>query len=426
MLGDAILAEPGAVIGFAGPRVIKQTLGQDLPEGFQTVGIPARPRHGGHGRAPPGTQADRGPAAAPHEREAGGRGVGVDLTDSTATRSTILFARTTGGCKFGLERDARAARRARRSASRRAGAPRGRHQRQGERRAPRSTALLRASGLRVARYTSPHLVDFRERIPRRRRADRRASAIVEFVGRWTPARGAHRRDASSRRRRRWRSTSSRTTAVDVAVIETGLGGRLDATNVRRSARRPASTSIGIDHVEYLGDTREEIAVEKAGIFKPGRAGGDRRARSADPRAAGGACARAGWCVARAGGAPTHAHRRPCGWMRTAPSSRSRRWATGAGCARRSPGVHQASNLAFALAMARRGRTALCGVAGGRRSAPGRDRAFPDGSSAWAGTSSTWRTTRTARACWPRRCPGCVRPRRSWRWSACCATRTGVT
>ena len=36
MLGDAIIAEPGAVIGFAGPRVIKQTLGQDLPEGFQT------------------------------------------------------------------------------------------------------------------------------------------------------------------------------------------------------------------------------------------------------------------------------------------------------------------------------------------------------------------------------------------------------
>jgi acetyl-CoA carboxylase carboxyl transferase subunit beta len=36
MLGDAILAEPGAVIGFAGPRVIKQTLGQDLPDGFQT------------------------------------------------------------------------------------------------------------------------------------------------------------------------------------------------------------------------------------------------------------------------------------------------------------------------------------------------------------------------------------------------------
>ena len=37
MLGDAILAEPGAVIGFAGPRVIKQTIGQDLPEGFQTA-----------------------------------------------------------------------------------------------------------------------------------------------------------------------------------------------------------------------------------------------------------------------------------------------------------------------------------------------------------------------------------------------------
>jgi acetyl-CoA carboxylase carboxyl transferase subunit beta len=37
MLGDAIIAEPGAVIGFAGPRVIKQTIGQDLPEGFQTA-----------------------------------------------------------------------------------------------------------------------------------------------------------------------------------------------------------------------------------------------------------------------------------------------------------------------------------------------------------------------------------------------------
>ena len=37
MLGDAILAEPGASIGFAGPRVIKQTMGQDLPEGFQTA-----------------------------------------------------------------------------------------------------------------------------------------------------------------------------------------------------------------------------------------------------------------------------------------------------------------------------------------------------------------------------------------------------
>jgi dihydrofolate synthase/folylpolyglutamate synthase len=57
-------------------------------------------------------------------------------------------------------------------------------------------------------------------------------------------------------------------AVEVAVIETGLGGRLDATNVVRPLAAGVTT-IGIDHVEYLGDTREAIAAEKAGIFKPG-------------------------------------------------------------------------------------------------------------------------------------------------------------
>jgi dihydrofolate synthase/folylpolyglutamate synthase len=54
--------------------------------------------------------------------------------------------------------------------------------------------------------------------------------------------------------------------VDAAVIETGLGGRLDSTNVL-SPVVASVTSIGIDHVEYLGETREEIAGEKAGIFK---------------------------------------------------------------------------------------------------------------------------------------------------------------
>jgi dihydrofolate synthase/folylpolyglutamate synthase len=56
--------------------------------------------------------------------------------------------------------------------------------------------------------------------------------------------------------------------VDVAVIETGLGGRLDSTNVVRPIVAGV-TAIGIDHVEYLGTTRESIAFEKAGIFKAG-------------------------------------------------------------------------------------------------------------------------------------------------------------
>jgi dihydrofolate synthase/folylpolyglutamate synthase len=58
--------------------------------------------------------------------------------------------------------------------------------------------------------------------------------------------------------------------VDVAVIETGLGGRLDSTNVVRPVSAGV-TAIGIDHVEYLGTTRESIAFEKAGIFKAGAA-----------------------------------------------------------------------------------------------------------------------------------------------------------
>ena len=53
MLGDVHIAEPGALIGFAGQRVIAQTMREQLPEGFQRAGISAPARHDGHGRAPP-------------------------------------------------------------------------------------------------------------------------------------------------------------------------------------------------------------------------------------------------------------------------------------------------------------------------------------------------------------------------------------
>lgn len=128
-------------------------------------------------------------------------------------------------------------------------------------------AVLRAKGLRVAKYTSPHLVDFRERFvidgvpvePER---------IVQFVDRWTPE--VERLHATF-----FEATTAMAFAffaeadVDVAVIETGLGGRLDATNVV-TPLVAGVTNIGIDHVEYLGATKEEIAYEKAGIFKGGR------------------------------------------------------------------------------------------------------------------------------------------------------------
>jgi dihydrofolate synthase/folylpolyglutamate synthase len=127
-------------------------------------------------------------------------------------------------------------------------------------------AVLRAQGLKVGKYTSPHLVDFRERflvngepVP--------AEQIVDFVGRWTP-------DVERLGATFFEATTAmafdffRTAAVDIAVIETGLGGRLDATNVI-TPLVAGVTNIGIDHVEYLGDTIELIAAEKAGIFKSG-------------------------------------------------------------------------------------------------------------------------------------------------------------
>ncbi len=127
-------------------------------------------------------------------------------------------------------------------------------------------AVLRARGLRVARYTSPHLIDFQERFLVGG-APVESDRIVEWVTRWTPE--VERLGATF-----FEATTAMAfqlfheDGVDVAVIETGLGGRLDATNVLRPLVAGVS-NIQIDHVEYLGATREEIAFEKAGIFKKG-------------------------------------------------------------------------------------------------------------------------------------------------------------
>jgi dihydrofolate synthase/folylpolyglutamate synthase len=127
-------------------------------------------------------------------------------------------------------------------------------------------ALLRAKGLRVARYTSPHLVDFRERVVVNG-IPIGEEAVVRFIDEHT-----------SKVDRIGASFFEATTAMaflhfaeagaDVALIETGLGGRLDSTNVVVPVAAGV-TSIGYDHMEYLGPTLEAIAAEKAGIFKPG-------------------------------------------------------------------------------------------------------------------------------------------------------------
>jgi dihydrofolate synthase/folylpolyglutamate synthase len=136
-------------------------------------------------------------------------------------------------------------------------------------------AALRASGLRTGRYTSPHLVRVNERITvdGREIADRDFARAVRKV-RDAAERLVHRGVLEAHptffevvtaaafehfRRRR----------VDVAVLETGLGGRLDATNVVEPTAS-AIVSIDFDHEVYLGRTLAAIAGEKAGVLRKGR------------------------------------------------------------------------------------------------------------------------------------------------------------
>ena len=127
-------------------------------------------------------------------------------------------------------------------------------------------SILQHAGYRVGLFTSPHLKDFRERM----RVDGQMISeqrVVEFV--------AHHRE---RMRSLDLSFFEMTTAmafdffsdsdVEVAVIETGLGGRLDATNIIHPILSIV-TNIGMDHTDLLGDTLPAIAREKAGIIKCG-------------------------------------------------------------------------------------------------------------------------------------------------------------
>jgi dihydrofolate synthase / folylpolyglutamate synthase len=133
-------------------------------------------------------------------------------------------------------------------------------------------ALLRSRGLRTGRFTSPHLVSIRERIvvdgapvsperfvaayeeviPYVRLVDERHPVAMSFFEVLTGMAFAIFAD----------------TPVDVMVIEVGVGGRLDCTNVADGAVA-VITPIAIDHTRLLGSTVEEIAAEKAGIIKPG-------------------------------------------------------------------------------------------------------------------------------------------------------------
>jgi len=128
-------------------------------------------------------------------------------------------------------------------------------------------AMLLQSGYRVGLYIKPHFLDFNERA---RINGEMASdeALVEAFDAVEAARGEVALTYFEFTTLAIMHLLSKA-AVDVAILEVGLGGRLDAVNVV-DADVSIVTSIDIDHAAYLGDTREKIGFEKAGIFRPGK------------------------------------------------------------------------------------------------------------------------------------------------------------
>jgi len=132
-------------------------------------------------------------------------------------------------------------------------------------------SVLSAAGYRTGLYTSPHLVDFRERVrvfgPERGDGMIPKEYAYQFLTQWQPY--FEEKDLSF-----FEITTGMAfkyfadCGVDIAVVETGLGGLLDSTNILTPVLSIV-TNIGMDHMAYLGDTLPEIAAQKAGIFKPG-------------------------------------------------------------------------------------------------------------------------------------------------------------
>ncbi|HEX9750360.1 MAG TPA: Mur ligase family protein [candidate division Zixibacteria bacterium] len=127
-------------------------------------------------------------------------------------------------------------------------------------------AILRAAGHRTGRFTSPHLRDLRERVLIDGRPVPRGW-VQEFLDRhWTMI--CRERFSFFETMTAFAFDSFARANIDIAVIEVGLGGRLDATNIITPALS-VITRIAADHQHLLGDTPAKIAVEKAGIVKEG-------------------------------------------------------------------------------------------------------------------------------------------------------------
>jgi dihydrofolate synthase/folylpolyglutamate synthase len=132
-------------------------------------------------------------------------------------------------------------------------------------------AMLEAAGQRVHVYTSPHLIRFNERIRLgaegggRLVDDDRLNAVLEACEKANDGQPITFFEVTTAAA----FSLFAETPADWLLLETGLGGRYDSTNVIANPKATIVTSVSLDHMEFLGDTLEKIAFEKAGIFKRG-------------------------------------------------------------------------------------------------------------------------------------------------------------
>ena len=131
-------------------------------------------------------------------------------------------------------------------------------------------SIYRAAGLRTGLFTSPHLVSFRERIQVNRQLISEADVVrlVEELQPWLKKFPADHHPTFFEVVTVMALKFFAEQKCDLVIWETGLGGRLDATNIVKPLAS-VITNIQFDHQQWLGDTLEKIATEKAGVIKPG-------------------------------------------------------------------------------------------------------------------------------------------------------------
>ena len=147
------------------------------------------------------------------------------------------------------------------------------------------SSILQEAGYRTAMFTSPHLVDMRERFAVNGKMISEEAFLQGFLAVWNALQETNSANTGDGQREEKATPAFELNFYeylfcmallcfaeekpDYCIIETGLGGRLDATNYVDNKLLTVITRISLDHVQYLGDTTEKIAAEKAGILRPG-------------------------------------------------------------------------------------------------------------------------------------------------------------